>query len=101
MTLTLDLDRQEAERLSVAAHKQGIRPSELAKQIVTDHLPPLELPPVVDEENAIAIHLLQGWLKDEATADPEELKEAEVDLAEFKQNLNVNRANTEERPIFL
>src|SRR5579884_1290993 len=101
MTLIIELTPSEEARLEAAARQEGIGPSELAKKLVTEHLPPLpNIQPGVDEENAAAIALLQSWLEAEATDDPEEIREAKQELEEFKQNLNANRAATGERLLF-
>ena len=101
MTLMIDLTPAEEARLAAAARREGLEPTELARKLVTEHLPPvLENESEVDAENAAAIALLQSWLKEEATDDPEEIRKAEQELAEFKQNLNANRAATDERLLF-
>src|SRR5438067_11399732 len=37
----------------------------------------------IDEENAASIALLQSWLEEDATGDPEELRKAQEELDEF------------------
>ena len=61
---------------------------------------PNEAKPIIDAENAAAIALLKSWREQDATDDPDELHEAEEELAEFKRNLNTNRAATGERLAF-
>ncbi len=48
------------------------------------------------QKKEVAISLLEKWIA-EAPTDPEEIRQAELELEEFKQNLNANRAATEER----
>ena len=59
-----------------------------------------EAEPVIDAENAAAIALLRSWREQDATDDPEELRKAEEELAEFKRNMNANRAATGERLVY-
>ena len=56
--------------------------------------------PVIDAENTAAIALLEFWLQEDATDDPEEIRKSEEEYAELKRNLNANRAATGERLIF-
>jgi hypothetical protein len=62
--------------------------------------PPNEAKPIIDAENAAAIALLKSWREQDATDDPEEPHKAEEELAEFKRNLNANRAATGERLVY-
>ncbi len=51
--------------------------------------------PITDDDPTIA--LLKSWLEEDATDDPEEIRQAEEELREFKRNMNANRAATGER----
>jgi hypothetical protein len=53
----------------------------------------IELPdePLPDPENAASIALLKAWLEEDATEDPQELRQAEAELEEFKRNMNQPR----------
>jgi hypothetical protein len=42
MTLTLELSPEEESRLALASRLHGTDPATYAKQLVTEHLPPLE-----------------------------------------------------------
>ena len=55
---------------------------------------------VIDAENAAALALLEAWLKEAATDEPEEMRKSEEEYAELKRNLNANRAATGERFVF-
>lgn len=57
-------------------------------------------PPHVDPENAAAVALLQSWLAEDATDDPEAVRRADEELARLKQRLNADRAEGVERPLF-
>jgi hypothetical protein len=82
MTLTITLTPEEETRLRAAAHKAGIDPAELVRQLVTASLPP------TPHENAASIALLQSWLAEEATDDPDEMRQAQEELDAFKRAMN-------------
>lgn len=101
MNLNIDFTPQEEARFRAFARQKHTDPATLAKKLLTQPLPPgYPVIPVVDEENSAAIALLDTWLEQEATSDPEEIRKAESDLAEFKRNINANRAETGERQIY-
>jgi len=54
----------------------------------------------IDEENAAAIAQIEAWKKEEASDDPDEIRRAEADLNELILNLNRNRIESGERPLF-
>lgn len=99
--IALDLTPTEEARISTVARQTGLAPAEYVKKLVQEHLPPLptEAIPPTDEENAATIALLKSWLA-AAPTDPEEIRQAEADLDEFMQNLNRNRLESGERPLF-
>ena len=94
MTLTINLTREEEERLHAAARKEGIDPAELVRKLVTAHLPPAY------DENAASIALLQSWLAEDTTDDPEEMRKAQEELETFKQALNAERERAGARRIY-
>jgi len=94
MTLTINLTREEEERLRTAAQKEGIDPAELVRKLVTEHLPP------VHDENAASIALLQAWLAEDATDDPEELRQAREELEAFKAGMNAERERAGARRLY-
>ena len=98
MTLTIDLTPAEEARLTAAARRARLAPAEAARKLVTEHLPLAETEG--DARNAASISLLRGWLRDEATDNPDEIRRAEEELAEFKRNMNANRAVTGERLVY-
>jgi molecular chaperone DnaK (HSP70) len=57
----------------------------------------------MDEEqrriNAPSIALLQSWLSNAPTTQ-EEIEEAEKDLLEFKQSINLNRSESGQKPAY-
>ena len=61
---------------------------------------PEEAKPVIDTEREAAIALLDSWIAEGMVADPETKRQAEEELAEFKRNMNVNRAATGDHPVY-
>ena len=105
MRLTIELTPGQGAQLVAAARAEGLEPPTLACKLVTEHLPAVtttsEQPtPVIDAENQAAIDLLQSWMREDATDDPEEIRCAEEEVEQLKRNLNANRAATGERPVF-
>jgi hypothetical protein len=94
MTLTITLTPEEEARLRAAAHKEGIDPAELVRQLVTAYLPP------VQDENAASIALLQSWLAEEATDDPDEVRQAQEELDAFKRAINAERERAGSRRLY-
>src|SRR6266849_1722387 len=82
MTLTITLTVEEEVRLRVAARKEGIDPAELVQQLVKAHLPP------TPDENAASIALLQSWLAEDATDNPDDIQQAQAELDAFKQAIH-------------
>ena len=60
---------------------------------------PEAMNPAIGTKNAAAIAYLQERLKN-APTDPEVIHQAEAELAELHQNLNKNRIEAGERPLF-
>jgi len=94
MTLTINLTREEEVRLRAAAQKEGVDPAELVRKLVTAHLPS------APEENAASIALLQSWLEEDATDDPDEVRKAQEELAAFKRAINAEREQAGARRIY-
>ena len=46
------------------------------------------------------IALLEKWMAEDATDDPEEIRQAEEELAAFKEAMNRNRSESGELPLF-
>lgn len=94
MTLAIDLTPTEELRLHAAAHLEGIAPAELVRKLLTEHLPP------VPDENVASIALLQSWLEEDATDDPAEVQQAQVELAALKRAINAERERAGARRIY-
>jgi hypothetical protein len=89
MTLTIELNATEQARLATAAKQEGLAPEELARKVLTDHLPPAtEEPPSEDP----TLELFRQW-EAEGTARTLEDAERENELWEqFQANVNETRA---------
>ena len=80
-----------------------IAPADYVKKLVQENLPPVPARlalPQVSAKNAAAIAQIQAWMEEEATNDPEEIRQSETDLRELMHNLNQNRIESGERPLF-
>jgi len=93
MTLTITLTVEEEARLRFAAQREGIDPAELVHQLVRAHLPPMP------DENAASIALLQSWLAEDATDNPD-IQQAQAELDAFKQAINAERERAGARRIY-
>lgn len=88
MSLTIELHPGEEARLIAAAKREGLPPEELARKVLTEHLPAAdELQP---EDPTLA--LFRKW-EAEGTARTAEEAEQENELWErFQENVNQTRA---------
>jgi hypothetical protein len=88
MTLTIELNATERARLTAAAKEEGLAPEEMARRLVTSHLPPAA--EALQEDATLA--LFRQWAEEDARRSPQEA-EAENELWErFQANLNETRA---------
>lgn len=99
--ITLDLTPAEEAQIYTVAHQSGLPPAEYVRKLVKENLPPVQptAAPSADAENAAAIALLESWIA-AAPTDPEEIRQAEAERNEFLNNLNKNRIESGERPLF-
>ena len=99
--MNYDISPQIAARLNMAAQLRQIDPTQLLENLLADSLPPLpsegQTTPTIDAENAAAIALLNQWIAEDASGDPEEIRKADEEVSELRRNLNANRAATGER----
>jgi hypothetical protein len=63
-------------------------------QLVRAHLPP------IPDENAASIALLQSWLEEDATDNPDDIQHAQAELEAFKQAINTERERAGARRIY-
>lgn len=98
--IALDLTPTEEAQILTVARQTGLAPAEYVKKLVQEHLPSVQTaPPPLTEKKAAAIALLESWIA-AAPTDPEDIHQAEADLNEFMENLNRNRIESGERPLF-
>lgn len=91
MTLTIDLSPAEQARLTAAARQKGVAPAELARELVTSHLPPAPAEPG-DEPEDPTLALFAQWEKEDAQMTPEEVERERRLWEQFEQGINETRA---------
>lgn len=96
MTLTIELTPTEEAQLTAAARQAGLAPRELARQLVTAHLPPV----TADRPNDPTLALLAQWEADDAQMTPEERTEAQRDAQAFLDGINAERARAGARLLY-
>ncbi len=94
LTIQIELNPDEEARLRAAARRNGVEPAECARQVLTEHLPP------VPGASQATLGLLRAWREEDETTDPEEIRKAEEELAEFKRAMNAPRAAAGARPLY-
>ena len=99
--LTIEFSPTEEVRIVALARQTGLAPAEYAKKLVQENLPPakIETEAQASQRRAAAIALLESWIE-AAPTDPEEIRQAEAERNEFLQNLNKNRLESGESPMF-
>jgi hypothetical protein len=70
------------------------------KQPSTQPISGLPIQPATEEVDTDTLELLAAWKVQDTTADPEQVRAAEKELADFKKAMNENRAVTGERVLF-
>ena len=63
--------------------------------------PPVPYAPSNGSIDTATLELLAAWKAEDATTDPEKLREADEEIAAFKKAMNENRAATGAQPLFL
>ncbi|HZT42315.1 MAG TPA: hypothetical protein VFA07_08995 [Chthonomonadaceae bacterium] len=91
MILTLNLTPEEEKRVE-QARQRGFDVDAMLHGVIAG-LPPVEAGPAGDK----TLELFARWKAEDATDDSAEIEAAERELAEFKANMNANRALTGER----
>ncbi len=99
--LTLEFSPTEEAQIAALARQTGLAPAEYAKKLVQGHLPSAqtETEAEASQRRAAAIALLQSWIE-AAPTDPEKIRQAASERNEFLQNLNKNRLESGESPMF-
>jgi predicted transcriptional regulator len=93
MTLTIELAPEVEERLQQEATRHGVPATDYARRLIEEGLQT----PLTEKQKA-TLALLQSWVDQDATDDPEEIRAAEAELEAFKQAMNENRAG--ESPLY-
>jgi hypothetical protein len=57
-------------------------------------------PPAMDCVDTATLELLATWKAEDSTTDPEKIRQADEEVADFKKAMNENRAATGARPLF-
>jgi hypothetical protein len=96
MTLTIALTPIEEAQLTAAAHHAGLAPAELARKLVTEHLPTVT--PDIPEDPTLA--LFAQWDTEDAQMTPEEVAETLRDYAEFTRRMNAERGRAGARILY-
>jgi hypothetical protein len=96
MTLTIELTPTEEARLTAAARQAGMAPTELARKLLTEHLPAV----TSDRPEDPTLALFAQWDADDAQMTPEEVTEAQRDYDEFTRWMNAERARAGARILY-
>jgi hypothetical protein len=88
MALTIDLTSEEEAHLSAVARQKGIRPQELARELLINNLPPLS-EERIEEDPTLA--LFAEWEKEDAQMTHEEMERESRLWEEFERNVNETR----------
>jgi hypothetical protein len=93
MTLAIDLTPEEEARLAAVAREKGLDEAECVRQLLREHLPPLE-------PGTGTKALFAAWDVEDATEDPEEIVARQREWEEFKASINASRAAAKSRLIY-
>jgi hypothetical protein len=103
MTLQVDFTPQTEAWINAQAQQRGLRPADLVRRVIEESAATTALPLRIEESDKTqdpTIALLQSWLTEDATEDPEEVRQAEEELIVFKRRMNVPRKEAGERLLF-
>lgn len=78
------------------SHRSEIAPNAVLEVKVYEP----ETTPKVSAKSAAAIAYLKQRIAEDATEDPEEIRKADAEVQELMENLNRNRIEAGERPLF-
>jgi hypothetical protein len=93
---TMEPLRGRLQQLDVRQDEAHLQP----EQSPESSLPSQDELTVADPENAASIALLQSWLEEDASDNPEEIHQAEEELEEFKRGINAERDRAGARRIY-
>lgn len=107
MTLAIELTPYEEDWLNAEAAQRGVHPADIVRRLLDEQIPippssseVASTTPDIDAESAAIIAYFDRRLADEALDDPDEIRKAEQDLAEFKRNMNANSVAAGERLVY-
>jgi hypothetical protein len=89
MSLTVELSPDEQARFAAAAKREVLSPAELARKVLTNHLPP-KVPEPQRKDPTLA--LLEQWAEEDAGRTPEEAAQENELWDQFQANVNASRA---------
>ena len=97
MTLTIELSPKTEEAIRKEARSIGVPVLEYLSKLIEDkaNSQANEPKPAIDERSSPAILMLQNWIRDEATDDPEAVNDAQLELDRFKSQLIANRGDSQ------
>jgi hypothetical protein len=87
VSLTIELDAAEEARLSAAAREQGLAPAELARRVLLDHLPAVEM----RQPDEATLALFRKWDSEDAERTPEQAQLENELWDTFQANVNETR----------
>lgn len=97
MTLHIDLPSKTEAWVRAEATRRGILPAEVVADVLNQRA---STPSLQQNEREATVALLQSWIDEDWTDDPEALRKAEAELTEFKRNMNAPRKEAGERLLF-
>jgi hypothetical protein len=103
MTMTVDLTPQIEAWINAEAKRRGLLPVDLVRRVIEERAAAPPAPPqtpAIDTGRDPTIALMQAWLSEDATDDPQKIRAAEEELITFKRNMNAPRKEAGERLLF-
>jgi hypothetical protein len=97
MSLIINLDPTDEQRLANAARQIGIAPAEYVARLVRDSLP-FVAPDISEQDPMLA--LFDQWKEEDAEMSAEELQAEQQSWEELKTNINAERKRAGARPVF-
>ena len=96
MTLQIELRPQTEAWIQDQARQYGVEPAEVVQRLVEAQLSKEAAPHIEDP----TIELLRSWIDEDSTEDPDEIRDAEKKLLEFKRAMNTPRREAGARLLF-
>lgn len=93
MTLQIDLQPADEQRLKAEAERRGVPPEEFVRTLITNAL-------VVGPPDLETAALMDEWIARDVTDDPEKLSEGERELEAFKNAMNETRRSVGARILY-